>query len=194
MKFKKATYRSQRAFTMVEVMFMLMMFTMMTMVFAAIIPTMARASGQSNLYTTVSSIAQSKVTQLQEAGYFNIDSVHLGSTGRNVIDTETTPSLPSNTDGQGVATFTFTNKEALWKYLPGGMLSNGQINTDSSQAPYGTIKIEPAPNMLYIEDASTSNAPVAAMIKATITISWKPPTTPRTNYTIITFIPRATFQ
>jgi type II secretory pathway pseudopilin PulG len=194
----------KNAFTMIEVMFMLIMFTMLIMVFAAILPMLAKTSVQSNIYTVVASIAQSKVTQLQEAGYAGINGPDLGDTGRKIVDTGSATQLTTNADGKGVAVFTFTERDKLWKYLPGGIVSGGsptnpQPNLNGPNAPYGTIKVEPMSGTYYTEDTATTGAggtppTVAGIIKATVTISWKTSTMPRVNYTVVTFIPRSSFQ
>jgi type II secretory pathway pseudopilin PulG len=194
----KAFAPKNKAFTMIEVMFMLIMFTMLIMVFGAILPTMAKSSTQSNIYTVVASIAQSKVTQLQEAGYAGMNGPDLGEAGRKIVDISGGSLLTSNTDGKGVAQFTFTERDKLWKYLPGGILSNGQPNLLGTDAPYGTIKVEPMSGTYYVEDSATTGGTtppsVAGLIKATVTISWKTANMPRVNYTVITFIPRSSFQ
>jgi competence protein ComGC len=192
------TRRFKKAFTMIEVMFMLMMFTMLIMVFGATLPTVAKMSTQSNIYTVVASIAQSKVTQLQESGYTKMNGVDLGEGGAKVIDADPSNPLPTNANGKGTATFNFTQRDNLWKYLPGGMDANKNPVLTGASAPYGTIKLEPVLDTYYIEDDTVTTggtvATVSGMIKATVTISWKSANLPRVNYTVVTYIPRATYQ
>jgi type II secretory pathway pseudopilin PulG len=195
---KHKAFTGNKAFTMIEVMFMLIMFTMLIMVFGAILPMMAKTSTQSNIYTVVASVAQSKVTQLQEAGYAGMNGPDLGEAGRKIVDVSGGSLLTTNADGKGVVQFTFTERDKIWKYLPGGILSNGQPNLTGTDAPYGTIKLEPMSGTYYIEDeaAAAGGTPptVAGLIKATVTLSWKTANMPRVNYNVITFIPRSTFQ
>jgi competence protein ComGC len=188
---KKTKKRQNNGFSMIDAMIMMMIFTIIIMVYAAIIPSVAKNAHEVNYYSVASAIAQSKVKQLQYVGYNNIKNSGLTITNGSlpkIADGTGTPSLSSNTNGMGSSTFTFTDTEQLWRFFPNGETSPGVRNTGTT-APSGFIYVTPYTPSNYTSGSTT----IAGMIQATITISWQLSGRPRSYYTATTLIPRQSF-
>ena len=140
---------SQGGFTMMEIVLALMVFMMMTLVFAAVFPLALRGAQFSNNYSQAALLAQHKIDQLRAAGFSKMDYADLNSLG--IVDAMATPptGLP--------ATYAFTNADSL--------VSNG-----ASQGffPPGSS------GALSIVDGSALNAtvPVGQVDDVTVTVTW----------------------
>lgn len=136
--------RKRRAgFTLAEVMLALAVFTMMTLMFAAVFPTAVRGAQFSGNYAQGTMLAQQKMEQLRAAGYDQVtDAGKLQS--RSLIDAV-------NADGSYDFTTAdnLTNVGTTHGYFPDG--STGTITV----APY-------VPN----------GAPAGKMSYVTVTIAW----------------------
>ncbi len=62
-------FRQRHGFTIAEVMLSLTVFTMMTLMFAAVFPMAVRGSMYSSNYAQATMLAQHKMDQLRSAGY-----------------------------------------------------------------------------------------------------------------------------
>ena len=61
--------RRRRGFTVLEVTLALIIFTMMTLLFGAVLPMAARSTKHSGSYSLATALAQRKIDQLRVAGY-----------------------------------------------------------------------------------------------------------------------------
>ena len=145
--------RRRRGFTLMEVTLALMIFMMMTLVFAAVFPVAVRGAQQGNNYAQAALLAQHKVDQLRAAGFTKMDYADLLSLG--VIDPMTTPptGLPYS--------YTFTGVDSLVSVGTGVGATQGFYPPGST----GTLSVV---------DYSTMNAAVPAgqMDYVTVAINW----------------------
>jgi hypothetical protein len=153
-----------RGFTIIEVMLALFIFLMMTLMFAAVVPTAARSARYAGAYAYASVICQRKIDQLTEAGWDKLDQADLQTLG--IID-----SSSPTTDGNATI-YSFsdnnssgnaTNPDNINQFFSGG--------TNSATKPIGTIRIEP-----WSEGNATvtiQNVPTVVLDKVTVTIAWR---------------------
>jgi type II secretory pathway pseudopilin PulG len=133
----------QRGFTLAEVALAMIVFLMMTLMFAAVFPIAIRASHYSNNNAQAALLAQHKIDQLRSAGIGNLNYASLQHLG--VVDQSTTETGP---------TYSFATADNLNSFFPSP--ATGQI----SIVDYSTIsEVSPAP-------------PAGTVYVATITISW----------------------
>jgi Tfp pilus assembly protein PilV len=166
---------SASGFTIIEVTLALFIFLMMTLMFAAVVPTAARNAQYANTYAYAASICQRKLDQLTEAGWDKLDQADLQNLG--IID-----NTPATTDGAAVI-FTFTNNttssnannpDNLDQLFSGG--------TNSSTRPVGTIRIEPWAT------TTIAGTPTPVLSKVTVTISWRDGRGVPQSFSIITLM------
>lgn len=74
-------FRSRRGFNLIEVTLAVALFTIATLLFAALYPTASRASRLTGSYSQGISILQHKVDQLRAVGYGSLDYTNLVNTG-----------------------------------------------------------------------------------------------------------------
>jgi len=132
-----------RGFTLAEVVLALMVFLMMTLMFAAVFPIAIRAAHYSNDYAQAALLAQHKVDQLRSAG---IDKLNFSDlTGLGIVD--------QNPDATGPS-YTFTGVDNLDSFFPNG--TTGVI----SVTDYSTL-------------SHVSNPPPAGTVYVvTVTLTW----------------------
>ncbi|MBV9850326.1 MAG: prepilin-type N-terminal cleavage/methylation domain-containing protein [Armatimonadetes bacterium] len=141
--------RRQRGFTLMEVTLALIIFLMMTLVFAAVFPVAVRGAQFSNNYAQAAQLAQHKIDQLRAAGFSKMDYTDLYNQG--IIDAMNAPpaSLPYS--------FTFTGADNL--------VSAGTTQGFFPPGSAGTISVV---------DYSTMNptVPAGQVDYVTIAINW----------------------
>jgi len=124
-----------------EVMLALIVFMMMTLMFAAAFPVAVRAARISNNYAQATELAQHKIDHLRSASYSNLSSVSILQ-GRGIIDSPQPTGYPiTNPTGftTGSAQYTFTTTDSLTNYFPPGSTGVVTISPDSA-APSGQMK------------------------------------------------------
>lgn len=173
--------RYQRGITLIEVLIAIFIFAMMTMMFAAVVPSSLRSARYAATYGHAVETANRKLDQLLEAGYNRLDTADLQSLG--IIDS-TAPTTSSNSYG-AITTYTFTNNNTssnannpdnLSSYFPGGAT--------------GTIRIES-----WGPSVATLNSSTAYMMDmATVTISWRDAGGALQSYAMSTVIPQMTIN
>ena len=85
---------TQRGFTVMEVTLALVIFTMMTLLFGAVLPVAVRGAKHSGNYNQAAALAQRKIDQLRIAGYSRLLDGSDGTaasklTSQNVVDGQT---------------------------------------------------------------------------------------------------------
>jgi len=136
--------RGQRGFTLVEVMFGMMVFIMMVLIFSAVFPFALRTAEFSNNYSQAALLAQHKIDELQTAGYSRLDYTDLSSLG--IIDAS-----------PNASPYSFTTVDNL----DGGGANHGYFPVGST----GTITIVDYHTM-------NSSVPTGKMDYVTINITW----------------------
>ncbi len=141
--------RRQRGFTMMEVALSLIIFTMMTLMFGAVLPIAVRGANHGNNYSQAAALAQRKVDQLRAAGYGRLFDGSAGTakdqlSAQKIVDGQNGPS-----DASG-GSYDFTAQDHL--------TGNGGFFPPGST---GTITVSPY--------AGTSAGQVA---QVTVTITW----------------------
>lgn len=164
--------RAQKAgFTFFEIYMALIIFTLMALLVAAVVPMSARSVRYGNDYTQAATLAMHKVNQLQESGYTNIN--------RNlntllVVDSNgTLPTAANNVNGDKTGAATFTDRDELDTYFVGGV-----------SEPSGTITITPFTPSAQVVNSVTSYT----IIQATIEVKWRDTRGRQQNYVTRTFI------
>lgn len=154
-------------FTIIEVMFALMIFMAMVLMVASVIPITAQAVRYSTDFSQAQTVVMKKIAQVQEAGYTNMTGPLLGQSGLDIVDgTPTTPATNANGDQTGSLEFTTTDN--LWRFFPGGMTSTGTQDTTSATRPRGFIFFAPyTPSLI-----SGSSPAVYGTIRVTVVIQW----------------------
>jgi Tfp pilus assembly protein PilV len=151
--------RHQRAFTLAEVMLALIVFLMMTLMFAAVFPIAVRAAHYSNDYAQAALLAQHKLDQLRSAGFDKLDYADLAGLG--IVD-----QVP-NFSG---SSYTFTGVDNLDSFFPSGSSGTIVIADYSSLSNVGS---PPPGGNVYV---------------ATVTISWPGTGSVSGSYTSSTMI------
>lgn len=148
--------RARRSgFTLIEVALSLVVFLMMTLVFAAVFPMAVRAAKFSNNYSQAAMLAQHKIDQLRAAGISKLDYADLSSQG--IVDTMTTPpsSLP--------ATYTFTTVDNI--------ASTGTTTGYFPTGSTGTLTVRDY-NAYVTGQGSACSVPAGVMDYVTVTLNW----------------------
>ena len=132
-----------RGFTIVEVTLALIVFLLMTLMFAAVFPMAVRAAQSSNTYAQAALVARHKLDQLRSAGKNNLTGTTVATkliTTLNIADAQ-------NADGS----FDFTTVDNLTGaggYFPAGATGTIVI-TDASQMA-GLYSPPPAGQVVYV--------------------------------------------
>jgi prepilin-type N-terminal cleavage/methylation domain-containing protein len=162
--------KKQQGFTMVEVVMSLIVFTIMALITAAVVPISARSVRYGNDYTQAATLAMHKANQLQEAGYANINR-NLTSLG--VVDNNGTLPLATVTNGSGTGSSTFTTKDNLATYFVGG-----------ASAPAGILTVAP-----YLPSGVTvGSVTTYSVVRVTIEVKWRDVRGRSQNYFTTTLI------
>jgi type II secretory pathway pseudopilin PulG len=180
--FRRRRGRAQ-AFTLIEVSLALIVFLMMTLMFAAVFPTAMRAGELSNRYSQASLLAQHKLNQLRQAGYAKLDYTDLNGLG--FVDTMSSPptSYP--------CIFSFTQSDDLVPnsngkgYFPSGTVGTITIsNYESATTPTSSTLPVNSPALAGSNTSITSGN----MKLVTVTISWPGQGGANGSYTASTMI------
>ncbi len=150
--------RQQRGFTLMEVALSLIIFTLMTLMFGAVLPIALRGASHGNNYTQAAALAQRKVDQLRVAGYGRLfDGTAAGSptaytqlSNQNVVDAQI------GNSGPGGGSYDFTAVDHLTG--AGGFFPPGST---------GTIAVAP-----YTPPASATPMLPGLVAQVTVTITW----------------------
>jgi type II secretory pathway pseudopilin PulG len=148
---KKRGRKQAHGFTLMEVAMALAVFIMMTVMFAAVFPMVARGSQFSGNYSQAAMLAEHKVDQIRSLGFAKLD--YNGLNAQGVIDSMTTP--PSGLP----ATYTFTGVDNL--------VTSGSTTGFFPPGSVGTITVQDY-------SAFNPSAGIAAgqVDYVTITITW----------------------
>lgn len=167
MKFFRKPRCQAKGFTIIEVMFALMIFMAMVLMVASVIPITAQAVRYSTDFNQAQTVVMKKIAQIQEAGYNNMTGPLLGQNGLDVVDgTPTTPASNSNGDQTGSLEFTVTDN--IWRFFPGGTTTAGAQDTSSLTRPRGFIFFAP-----YTASAISGTSPtVYGTIRVTVVVQW----------------------
>lgn len=105
--------RRQAGFTIMEVAFALVIFAMMTVLFAAVFPMTIRGAQYSSNYSQAAMLAQHKMDQIRSNGFLslnpNIDLGHLQNA--NIVDAAQAAGYPAAVNGG--ATYSFTAADSM---------------------------------------------------------------------------------
>jgi prepilin-type N-terminal cleavage/methylation domain-containing protein len=176
--------RLGRGFSLIEIIISLGIFAVMALVFVAIFPVSAYNSQMSKSYGAAATLAESKMNEVEDAGFANLNATALGPGGRNVGKVE---SEIKDSDGFTTTTLDFTSTNQLWLSFAGGeSLQQGLASTPTS--PYGKMVIAPFKPSQRLD---ASGAKVVDLMQVTVTLSWKTLQYPRSTYTITSLIPRS---
>lgn len=148
--------RRTAGFTLVEVSMALVVFLMMTLVFAAIFPIAVRGSKMSDNYAQAAQIAQHKLDQMRAAGFAKLN--YAGLTSSGIIDTMSSPpaTLP--------ATYRFENIDSL--------VSDGTNGGYFPPGSSGTITVQDYATYAAAKGVVGGLPPVGAVDYVTVTITW----------------------
>ena len=151
--------RGRGGFTLMEVAMAMVVFTMMTMMFAAVFPMAVRGAQFSGNYTQGTMLAQHKMDQLRTTGYNRlIDSTQLAAMG--IIDSPQPAGYPIVSNGATTYSFTsvdaLTNNGATQGYFPPGSMGTVTVSDYATGAP----------------PSGTSGVPAATLAYVTVTLSW----------------------
>ena len=145
--------RGRTGFTLAEVALSLVVFGMMTMMFAAVFPMAVRGAQHGNTYSQAAAIAQRKIDQLRSAGYSRLDSTDLTALG--VVNGQ-------NANG----TYDFTTQDNL--------TGTGGFFTAPAAGGVGTVAVSD-----YASDVTTQDPNAAGSLPGTgnaamvtVTLSW----------------------
>lgn len=151
--------RSQRGFTIAEVSLALIVFAMMTILFAAVFPMAVRGAHYSGNYAQAAMLAQHKIDQLRSAGYNRLFTPTGGDslTSLGVIDNPQPTGYPINSGG--AATYSITSADGL-------------VQTDTAQGYFpagsvGTITVQD-----YANFNPSAGVPVGTLAYVTVKIAW----------------------
>lgn len=132
--------RRQRGFTMMEVALSLIIFTMMTLMFAAVLPIAVRGASHGNNYSQAAALAQRKVDQLRAAGYGRLfdngnGAAYTPLSALNIVDGQN-----GTSDANG-GSYDFTTKDHLTGvggFFPPGSTGTIQVTHYPTQ-PDGSV-------------------------------------------------------
>ncbi len=151
--------RGRSGFTLMEVAMAMMVFTMMTLMFAAVFPMAVRGAQHSSNYAQGTMLAQHKMDQLRTTGYIRlVDPAKLAPTG--IIDNPQPAGYPIVSNG--ATTYSFTSVDSL--------VSDGTTKGYFAAGSTGTVTVSD-----YAAGAApsgTSGVPAGTLAYVTVTISW----------------------
>lgn len=151
--FRHRRIRSQ-GFTLIEVALALIVFLMMTLVFAAVFPMALSAAKTSDNYSQAAQIAQHKIDQMRAAGFGSLS--YAGLTGASIID-----SIPP------------TGPTAIYHFEGvDNLVSNGANNGYFPPGSTGTITIQDYNAYATAKGVSSGLPPAGAVDYVTVTLTW----------------------
>ena len=156
---------------MLEVVLAMVIFTMMALMTAAVIPMAARSNRYGNDFNQAATLAMHKVNQLQEAGYDNMNR-NLYSSYQVVDSNGSLPTTTANVGGTVSGSSTFTTRDNLASYFVGGVSD-----------PVGTIYLAP-----YTPSLS---AGAYSIIEARVLVTWRDVRGRQQSFSIKTLISKS---
>jgi type II secretory pathway pseudopilin PulG len=144
---------------LIEVLFSLFIFMMMTLMFAAVIPAAVRNSRYSSSYAQAVQLAQHKIDQVRDAGFAKCDGTTLKTL--NIIDSAT----PIYTNGT-TNRYAFTTTDSLLSYFPSGAT--------------GTVTIEPW--------APSYTGATYTIMRVQVDFTWRDAGGPTSSYSTATVV------
>jgi len=147
---RKPRRHTGRGFTLMEVTLALIVFLMMTLMFAAAFPMALRAAKFSNNYTQAAQIGQHKIDQMRAAGVNNL--TYAGLSNQGIIDASPMTSP-----------YSFTTVDAL----ANNGTNHGYFPTGST----GTITVQDYHDF-QAASGVTPTVPEGVMDYVTVTITW----------------------
>ena len=170
-------HKSRQGFSLVEVMLALVIFTMMTLMFAAVFPVALRAAKYSANYSQAALIAQHKMDQVRGGGFDKLDYASLRGLG--VVDA--LASAPSSVTPQaysfsGVDNLLGNGTGTAGVFPPGSMAV--LVVTDYSTSTPVTL-----PDGTTYTPRSSSSLDPGSVRLATILIRWQGAGTAPATYT-----------
>ena len=126
--------KAQQGFTVMEVALSLVIFTMMTLMFGAVLPIAGRSAAHSGNYNQAAALAQRKIDQLRVAGYSRMFDGNDGTAvsklaAQNVVDAQ---------NSAGVFDFTTTDHLAgTGGYFPAGSAGTITVADGYNGVPAG---------------------------------------------------------
>lgn len=133
--------KMRRGFTLIEVMLAMIVFLMMTLMFAAAFPIAVPAARVSNNNAQAAELAQHRFDHLRSASYSNLSSASILK-GRGIIDSPQPSGYPISKPAgfaAGSVQYSFTTADALTNYFPPGSTGVVTISPDLA-APSGQVK------------------------------------------------------
>lgn len=158
-------------FTLVEVTLALIVFAMMTVLFAAVFPMTVRGAQYGGNYTQGAMIAQHKMDQLRSAGFSSLDQGHL--TNLSIVDTPQPAGYPLSINGG--TTYSFTSAEHL--------VSDGTTQGYFAPGSQGTVTV-----VDYAVLHPGSGVPAGSLALVNVSVSWTGGATHDGNYQTSTLI------
>ena len=176
--FATASLRRRRGFTIAEVTLALIVFAMMTVLFAAVFPMAVRGAHYSSNYAQAAMLAQHKLDQLRSAGYKRL-SVPTGDNSLaslNVIDSPQPAGYPIVNGG--VSTYSITSAD--------GMLQSGAARGYFPDGSIGTVTIQD-----YATFNPSAGVPAGTLAYVTVSIAWSGAGIAASSYKVSTIIAKA---
>jgi len=148
--FQSPARHRQRGFTLLEVTLSLIIFTMMTLMFGAVLPIAVRGANHGNNYSQAAALAQRKIDQLRAAGYSRLfdDGGRNGNSAFTKLFAQKVVDGQNGASGAGGGSYDFTTQDNLTG--AGGFFPAGST---------GTITVVP-------------DAQAAGVAQVTVTITW----------------------
>ena len=166
MRQRKSFHRRREAgFTLVEVTLALIVFAMMTVLFAAVFPMTIRGAQYSGNYTQAAMIAQHKMDQIRSAGFSSLDQGHL--TNLSIIDSPQPNGYPITAGGG--TTYSFTSAENL--------VTGGTTHGYFAPGSQGTLTV-----VDYAALHPGSGVPAGSLALVNVSVSWTGGATHDGNY------------
>jgi type II secretory pathway pseudopilin PulG len=174
------TKNNRKHFTLIEVMFALIILAAMAVMFGVIMPVAGRNTRYAADYAQASSLVMHKINQIQEAGFDNMDAP--GFTAAGITDTI---SLPTNND-TGAQQFTaeFTTIDNLAQFFN----DKAGAPANSTDKPHGYIYIAPYSASLLAVPGTYS------LIRATVMVQWKNSRGQVQSFSATTLVPKTTIE
>ncbi|MGI4789838.1 MAG: type IV pilus modification PilV family protein [Janthinobacterium lividum] len=147
--------RSARGFTITEVALALIIFAMMTIMFAAVFPMTVRGAQYSGNYSQAAMLTQHKMDQIRSAGFGSLTRTALQNL--SIIDTTQPSGYPASVTGG--TTYSFTTADTL--------VNNGTGQGYFPPGSVGTVTI-----CDYAALHPSSGVPTGKMDYVTVTLTW----------------------
>lgn len=165
MRQRNSVTRRAAGFTLIEVTLALIVFAMMTVLFAAVFPMTMRGAQYGGNYTQAAMIAQHKMDQIRAAGFSSLDQSHLSSL--SMIDSPQPAGYPIVAGGG--TTYSFTTAENL--------VSGGTTQGYFAPGSRGTLTV-----VDYAVLHPSSGVPAGSLALVNVSVSWTGGATRDGNY------------